>query len=152
MKLEYKYELTFELYFDQRASYYGNNFFNILVRYYNKGSYIDTNWNTVEAATNIYNKIINILNINTHSSDRNVKSYGLISYNTSKLEYLIYMLGISTKYISIVNNSTGLNNGLIYSFVYDNFEEISSDFNFRLDQMEKAFKNKEFNINNILNY
>jgi hypothetical protein len=151
MKLEYKYKLTFELYFNQN-NYYGSNFFNILVRYYNKGGYIDTNWNTVESATKIYNKIIKILNITYNASNKSPVSYGLLNYDIKKLEYLTYMLGLSTKHISIIKNSSGLSNGLIYNFVYDNLKELNDDFDFRLNQMKKMYENKEFNINNILNY
>ena len=147
MNLYNKYELNLELYYD---NYRYNNMFNILIRYYtNKGRlYTD---NITSNASNIICKYLTIL-LDLKEYD-DVNNFGLINIDINKhhVEQIEYMCSINTKYTNNIHirNTKGLN-GILYTFLYDDLNDLILDFDYRLNMLEKAINNKKFELENIL--
>ena len=138
--LKNKYEVSFELYYNENA-YNNNNFFNVLTRYHDKNSNIITNSLTYNLSQHIIINIIDIFNTS--------KNIGLIYYDKKYFYALEYMCSIKTEYPSTVYASKHLS-GMIYEYYYDSLIEAKNDFYYRITQMQNALEKNKCN-NNIIN-
>jgi hypothetical protein len=137
-QIQNKYEISFELYYDEITYNDYNYFFNVLTRYHDKNGYIITSMLTYNVSQHIITNIINIFNTPTN--------VGLIYYDKKYYYALEYMCSIKTKYPSTLHASKHLS-GIIYDFYYDSLTEAKNDFYYRISKMKNALEKNKCNNN-----
>ena len=134
------YELTFELYFDDKQGY----FYNFLVRYYDKNSKIHTGSKTVEEYRLYSYEVAKMLKITKEPKDK--FHAALVRFPAEKLVYLEKLFW-NAKHC-IVHDSQHLT-GRIYDQYFDNLKDMRTDFWRKLVDMKTAIQTDQETIRTI---
>lgn len=129
-----KYELTFELYFDDKHGH----FFNFLVRYFDKNLKCTTNKNTA-AEWRLYTyEVANMLKIgNTDVIPRKDYKASLTYYEAKHLMYLEKLFCFSKN--CIIHDSEHIQ-GRIYDQYFDSLEDMRNNFWTKLVTMKTSIQ------------